>query len=78
MSECLLLKGKGEFDIAIPVWEKYSLSIKEAAEYYGLGEKRIRQIISENQDSEFVLEIGTHVRIKRKKFELYLDASSVV
>ena len=27
----------------IPVWEKYSLNVSEAAEYYGIGEKRLRQ-----------------------------------
>ena len=28
----------------IPVWKKYSLNVSEAAEYYGIGEKRLRQI----------------------------------
>ena len=27
----------------IPVWKKYSLNVSEAAEYYGIGEKRLRQ-----------------------------------
>ena len=26
----------------IPVWKKYSLNVSEAAEYYGIGEKRLR------------------------------------
>lgn len=26
----------------VPLWRKYSLSIQETAEYYGIGEKRIR------------------------------------
>ena len=58
----------------VPLWRKYSLSIQEAAEYYGIGEKRRRQIAYENQGEDFVLEIGTHIRFKRKLFEEYLDS----
>ena len=28
----------------IPVWKKYSLNVSEAAEYYGIGEKRLKRI----------------------------------
>ncbi|SFQ50904.1 excisionase [Pseudobutyrivibrio ruminis] len=62
----------------VPLWKKYSLNIQEAAEYYGIGEKRLRQIISENRDAAFVLEVGSHTRIKRELFEKYLDESTVV
>ena len=62
----------------VPLWRKYSLSIQEAAEYYGIEEKRIRQIISENRSADFVLEVSAHTRIKRELFERYLDNSSVV
>ncbi len=37
----------------IPVWKKYSLNVSEAAEYYGIGEKRLRQIAGENEGSGF-------------------------
>lgn len=46
-------------DKKIPVWEKYSLNIPEAAEYYGIGEKRLRQIANENVGADFILEIGS-------------------
>lgn len=62
----------------VPLWKKYSLNIPEAAEYYGIGEKRLRQIISENRDAGFILEVGSHTRIKRELFEKYLDESTVV
>lgn len=62
----------------VPIWKKYSLNIQEAAEYYGIGEKRIRQIASENPNADFVLEVGSHIRIKRELFEKYLDESTVV
>ena len=41
----------------IPVWEKYSLNVSEAAEYYGIGEKRLRQIAGENEGADFILEV---------------------
>ena len=36
----------------IPVWKKYSLNVSEAAEYYGIGEKRLRQIAGENEGAD--------------------------
>lgn len=33
-------------DIVVPVWEKYSLSIEEAAVYFRIGENNIRNIIN--------------------------------
>ena len=62
----------------IPVWEKYSLNVSEAAEYYGIGEKRLRQIAGENEGADFILEVGSHIRFKRKLFEDYLDTASTV
>lgn len=62
----------------VPIWEKYSLNFTEAAEYFGIGEKRLRQIISENPHEDFILEVGSHVRIKRKKFTEFLDMADAV
>jgi len=62
----------------IPVWKKYSLNVSEAAEYYGIGEKRLRQIADENEGADFILEVGSHIRFKRKLFEDYLDTASTV
>ena len=57
----------------IPIWEKYSLSIEEAAVYYGIGIKKLYAIIRNEPHSDFILENGTHRRIKRRLFENYLD-----
>ena len=62
----------------IPLWKKYSLSIQEAAIYYGIGEKKLRQLVADHEGEDFILEIGAHVRIKRVMFEKYLDEASVV
>lgn len=62
----------------IPYWEKYMLTLREAAEYFHIGEKKMRQIVDENMDANFLLESGNRVMIKRKLFEEYLDRASVI
>ena len=36
----------------IPIWEKYTLSVEEAAVYFRIGEAKLRRLISENADAE--------------------------
>ena len=61
-----------------PLWYKYSLTIREASEYFNLGEKKLRQIIQEQPQEDFILNNGTKVLIKRVKFEQFIDAASCV
>ena len=58
----------------IPYWEKYMLTLREAAEYFHIGEKKMRQIV----DANFLLESGNRIMIKRKLFEEYLDNATVI
>ena len=62
----------------IPDWEKYMLTLREAAEYFHIGEKKMRQIVDDNLDANFLLESGNRIMIKRKLFEEYLDKASVI
>ena len=64
--------------IEIPYWEKYMLTLREAAEYFHISEKKMRQIVDENMDANFLLTSGNRVMIKRKLFEEYLNAASVI
>lgn len=64
--------------IEIPYWEKYMLTLREAAEYFHIGEKKMRQIVDENMDAKFLLENGNRIMIKRKLFEEYLDKANVI
>ena len=64
--------------IEIPYWEKYMLTLREAAEYFHIGEKKMRQLVDENMDANFLLTSGNRVMIKRKLFEAYLNAASVI
>jgi len=62
----------------IPYWEKYMLTLREAAEYFHIGEKKMRQIVDDNLDANFLLESGNRIMIKRKLFEEYLDRATVI
>ena len=53
----------------MPYWEKYMLTLREAAEYFHIGEKKMRQIVDENMDANFLLTSGNRVMIKRRLFE---------
>ena len=62
----------------VQIQYKYSLTIDEATEYFGIGQRKLRQLISDNQDSDFFLEVGSKCLIKRKKFEQFLDRVSSI
>ena len=62
----------------VPLCEKYTLSIKEAAEYFGIGQKRIRRIISFDPNADFIITVGNRTQIKRKKFEDYIDDATCI
>jgi hypothetical protein len=62
----------------IPYWEKYMLTLREAAEYFHIGEKKMRQIVDDNLDANFLLESGNRIMIKRRLFEEYLDNATVI
>ena len=57
----------------VPIYEKYALTIAEAADYFNIGETRLRKIISENQNAEYILMNNTKTLIKRRAFEKMLD-----
>ena len=73
------MKDKDQMDrIPVPIWKKYSLSVEEATAYYGIGEKRLYSILHEHEGADFILEIGSHIRIKRELFEKFLDETSTL
>jgi len=62
----------------VPLWEKYILTIQEAAEYFHIGEKKLRKLVEERTDADYLIMNGNRVMIKRKLFEKYLDESTSV
>ena len=72
IDEVIVLAKK---EIEIPIWEKYALTIEEAALYFRIGQKELREKTDE-PNCDFVIFKGTHRLIKRKKMEEYLDSIS--
>ena len=62
----------------IPFWKQYLLSINEAAEYFNIGKDKIRKIISENKDADFVLWKWTRAHNKLNKSENYIDTLNAI
>ena len=60
-------------NITVPIWEKYALTIAEAARYFGIGEKKLKVIASEYGDDGFIIQNGVKVLFKREKFSEWLD-----
>ena len=65
-------------DRSVPTWERYTLSVEEAAEYFRIGENKLRKVINDNQDADFILWNGNRPQIKRKIFEGYIDKLNVI
>ena len=62
----------------VPLWEKYTLSIEEAADYFRIGQRRLRQMVTDNPNADFVLSNGNRIQIKRKLFEQFIDKASAI
>lgn len=59
--------------VKIPPWEKFSLTLEEAAAYYGIGMNKLRELTNE-EECKYVLFVGNKRLIKRKLFAAYLEA----
>ena len=64
--------------IDIPIWKRYLLSVTEAAQFYHIGEKRLRQIVDIHPNGEFYLLVGNKVLFKKEKFEQFLAESTAI
>lgn len=65
-------------NLDVPIWEKYTLTIEEAAKYFRIGESKLRKLAEENLNAGWVLMNGNRIQIKRKKFEQLIDAYEVI
>ena len=61
---------------SVPTWEKYALSIEEAAEYFHIGEKKLYNVVNANKSAAYLLWIGNRVLIKRELFEKQLNSQN--
>lgn len=61
----------------IPIWEKYNLTIEEAAAYFGIGINKLREM-TDSKTCSFVIFNGSKRLIKRRKLEEYLADVDVI
>ena len=64
--------------VDIPLWQKYTLSVEEASKYFRIGQTKLRRLINENEDADFVLWNGNRPQIKRRRFEEFVDKLNVI
>lgn len=62
----------------VPISEKYTLTIEEASKYFRIGENKLRKLVEENLNANWVLMNGNRIQIKRKLFEKIIDNLSVI
>ena len=59
--------------------EKFILNIEESAQYFNIGENRLREIMDENPTLDWILNIGSNrKKIKRTLFEQWILKQSYI
>ena len=58
---------------SIPFWMKYTLTVEEAAQYFRIGEGKLRRIISEDKNADYLLWNGNRPQFKRVLFGQYVN-----
>ncbi len=58
----------------VPVWERITISLEEAAAYSGIGVRKLRDM-TDKPECNYVIWVGIRRMIKRKKFDEYLESA---
>lgn len=61
----------------VPIYQKMTLTIREAAEYSNIGINKIDAMLKQ-PGCPFVLYIGTRKLVKRREFENYISGKVVI
>lgn len=65
-------------NVNVPIWEKYTMTIEEAAQYFRIGENKLRKLAEENLNANWVIMNGNRIQIKRKAFEKVIDTLDTI
>ena len=63
---------------SIAFYEKYLMTVEEAAVYFHIGNKKMRNLIKEYPGAKWLLYNGSRIMIKREQFEKWLDNQSAI
>ena len=59
--------------------DKFIISVEESAQYFSIGENRLREIMEENPTLDWILNIGSNrKKIKRPLFEQWILKQSYI
>lgn len=61
----------------IKIKDKFCLNIEEAAEYFNIGQKKLRYLVEQHGEA-FAIQNGVKVLIKRKRFEKFLKHTTAI
>lgn len=64
--------------VDVPIWERYTLTIEEAAKYFRISENKLRRLAEENKNAGWLIMNGNRIQIKRKQFEKVIDTLDVI
>lgn len=65
-------------DRNVPLWERYTLTIEEAAAYFRIGENKLRRMAGDVPTPDWVVMNGNRIQIKRRLFEKMLDSVDAI
>lgn len=72
---------KSEFEtksVGLMPYEKYCLTVKEASEYFEIGEKKIRELSNTHMDDGIFVMHGVKLLVLRPSFEKFLEQTSEI
>ena len=62
----------------VPIWEKYMLTVEEAAAYYNIGINYLSMFAKNNSNENFLFWKGNRPQFKRVLFNEYLDRCNIL
>ena len=75
---CEFLGNEGKEKEEIKEYLMQELGLPEAAAYFRIGEHKLRRLINENKNADYLLWNGNRVQIKREKFEKFVDTLEAI
>lgn len=64
--------------LSIAFYERYLLTVEEAAVYFHIGYKKMRSMVKDYEGAKWILHNGNRIMIKREQFEKWLDNQSAI
>ena len=70
--------AKANKDKTLAYYDRYLLTVEEAAIYFHIGSKKMRDIIDNHEGAKWYLYSGRRIMIKKDMFAKWLDQQTVI